>query len=542
MRRIWLFPAFLGILLIFGAPAPLQQAQAQTGDCSQVARSVMNAVQTVCSGLKRDRICYGNVSIEASPAAGVSDFEFTQQGDVANLQDVETLKLKTLDINNSEWGVALMKVKASLPDDSSENITILLFGNVEVENKGADLVNLPMVTNIPANVRLRPAATGPIAGSLSSGSEVIANGRMLNAAGEQWIRVQFPAAPGGMGWVLGAALTTENDVKTLIEVKGTTDNLYGPMQAFTFKSGEDDSPCDQAPESGITIQTPKGKGQISLLINEVNIQIGSTAFIQAVPGGQMRINTLEGHVITRSMGETRLLPPGTSLTVPLNEDGNASGPPSDPEPYDRIQMALLNVVLDTDMLDRQINAPDPMDEAYLEDFNEYFNQDDSEFFDGDGNDYLFEDFFSLYFDDELSGSTENSSSQPEEQNFGTDISNALVEYWTSSEVPSEYLDEFAQATFSSLDPESQQAFLDTLSEQSDSTDLNELEQIYEDYTSGDDSFDENSGESSSYESQFIDGAGENSDAEDVVLYNSDGSGPDDSGNSGYTAPEEPTDP
>ena len=34
----------------------------------------------------------------------------------------------------------VLKVKASLPDDSSENISVVLFGNIDVLNEGDDLL------------------------------------------------------------------------------------------------------------------------------------------------------------------------------------------------------------------------------------------------------------------------------------------------------------------------------------------------------------------------------------------------------------------
>ncbi len=516
MKRLGLTPLLVGILLVlFGLPSQWVQP-AQTGDCAQVARSVMTAVQEVCDGLKRDHICYGNVSIEAQPAAGVSDLRFTQQGDTANIQDVGSLKLKSLDINSSEWGVALMKVKASLADDSAQNVTILLFGNVEVKNQGADLGNLPMTVRSAANVRLRPVASAPLVGSLPVNSDVVANGRMTNNVNELWVRIQFAAAPGGVGWVLAAALTAgKGDVNSLTAVTSTNDHLYGPMQAFTFTSGKDDSPCEEAPESGITIQTPKGKGQISLLINEVNVQIGSTAYFQAVPGEEMRIRTLEGHLIVSSDGETRLLPPGTMLDVPLDEEGNADGPPSEPESYDETEMNLLNVALNTNMLDRRVNVPLPMDEDYLDEFNAYFNQDDSEFFDGDGNDYLFADFFDSYFNGDLTDNTGNAD-LPEGVDFGSDISGALVEYWASGDVPSEYADEFAQATLEELDPDAQDQFFETLSEQDDPALMEDLGQVYEDVTGspdggGGDYTDSGSGDyTDSGSGDYTDGSGDSS--------------------------------
>jgi hypothetical protein len=446
-------------LLLFALPG--EKALPRQEDCSQMAYQVMELAQNACNGLKRDHICYGNVSIDASPIAGVSDFQFSQQGDMASLQDVDTLRLRSLDIASADWGVALMKVKASLPDDSSENVNVVLFGNIDVQNEGDDLANLSFSTIYESDVYLQPSADGVVVGFLAEGDVVTGNGRLTDSYGNGWIRIQFSPAPGGLAWVWADVLSSNADVSNLTEVQDTADQVYGPMQAFTFISGEGDNPCQQAPESGIVIQTPKGKGQISLLINEVNVQIGSTAYFQAIPGDEMRVSTLEGHLIVSSDGETRLLPPGAMLSVPLDEYGYAEGVPSEPEPYDSESLGLLNMALDAGFLDRVVSVRPALSLAYLADFNAYFNQIGSDFFNGDGNDYLFQDFFTRYFEGDLPMGTGAGG-------FGEDISTALIGYLMSGAVPPEAIDSFAQTAFNQLDADSQTLFLDTLAEQTDS--------------------------------------------------------------------------
>ena len=194
------------------------------------------------------------------------------------------------------------------------------------------------------------------------------------------------------------------------------------------------------------------------------------------------------------------------LDVPLNEEGNADGPPSDPEPYDETEMNLLYVALNTNMLDRQVNVPPPMDEDYLDEFNAYFNQEDSEFFDGDGNDYLFEDFFDSYFNGELTDST-GSADMSDGVDFGSDMSDALVEYWASGDVPPEYADEFAQATLGELDSDAQDQFFETLSEQDDPALMEDLGQVYTEDTGSQDGggdYTDNSG------GDYTDGSGDSS--------------------------------
>jgi hypothetical protein len=126
------------------------------------------------------------------------------------------------------------------------------------------------------------------------------------------------------------------------------DSGFAPMQAFVFQSGVDDRLCDEAPDSGILIQTPQGVGEITFLVNEVSIELGSTAYLQAEPGGDMAVSVVDGGASVSAQGVTIETPAGSQTTIPLDEDGLADGPPTDPQPYDGSLLESLPIVLLTE--------------------------------------------------------------------------------------------------------------------------------------------------------------------------------------------------
>jgi hypothetical protein len=136
-------------------------------------------------------------------------------------------------------------------------------------------------------------------------------------------------------FVLFGAVEIENGVED------TSDSELAPMQAFYFKSGGGDAPCAEAPDSGILVQTPEGARKIEFTVNEVNVTLGSTAYLQAQAGGVMTASVVEGEATVTADGVTVTVPAGNQVTVPLDAQGVADDPPSDPQPYDATKMAVL---------------------------------------------------------------------------------------------------------------------------------------------------------------------------------------------------------
>lgn len=118
-----------------------------------------------------------------------------------------------------------------------------------------------------------------------------------------------------------------------------------PLQAFYFKSGLNDAPCPEAPDSGILIQTPEGVQRVEFRINEVTISVGSTIYVQAQPSGDMTLSVVEGEVEVEAAGTTVTVPAGSQTSVPLDADLNADGAPSEPEAFDPADLAALPVTL-----------------------------------------------------------------------------------------------------------------------------------------------------------------------------------------------------
>jgi hypothetical protein len=287
--------------------------------------------------------------VNAEPQPGLEGFSFEQAGDIVDVVNVLSLQLESLDEENGEWGVALMKLQASLPDTlPGQNVTFVLFGNVEIENAvepAPQPVLLDVTANGNANVRGEPSTNGAIVGSLSGGQVITGDGR--NEAGD-WLHIQLD---GGTGWVFADLVTVDGEVNSLLVVEGDeVAPSQKPMQSFYFRSGFGDAPCEQAPDSGILIQTPEGAGQVAFTVNGVDIQLGSTTYLQAQPNEQLTVNLIEGSAQVSAQDTVKTVPAGTRVNVPMDDNLEASGPPSDPEPYDSASLGVLPITL----LEREI--------------------------------------------------------------------------------------------------------------------------------------------------------------------------------------------
>jgi hypothetical protein len=109
---------------------------------------------------------------------------------------------------------------------------------------------------------------------------------------------------------------------------------YGnTMQAFTFSSGIGDAHCGEAPDSGLIVQTNRGNAEVAFTVNGVQVWLGSTAYIQSQPGGNLLIYIVEGKANVSAFGVSRIVPAGTFVSVPVGGDNRAVAPPSEPQGY-----------------------------------------------------------------------------------------------------------------------------------------------------------------------------------------------------------------
>jgi hypothetical protein len=461
--------------------------------CESIVQEAIETASRNCDGLRRNQVCYGNVTIDAQAAVDVTSFVFETAGDIVDVSDIASLRLSSQVDVSGDWGIAMMYVQANISDEIDENVQIVLFGDVEMDNVGfsgnieqieplrspdaettaqalvptntpeptLEPENIEITTTTNLNVRGGPSTNDAIVGTLGTGTTAIADAR--NETGD-WLRISL--VDGTVGWVYTPLVTVDGDIFVLniadsnnlaaetnsdsnqfpdaviltgndqiqgqvaansasiylftavagqrmsIRASSLNDSLdmnfsifdandnyvvgrigapaeiidfrleesgeyvlylsgdndsdasqeyelefylsapaaYGPTNAFilSLDNNEANSSCDDLPESGILVQTPEGIGKISIFVNEVQIDLGSTAFIQTEPG-EMSVGILEGlGTITTSAGSIAAIP-GTQAQISFAAEDESSD-------VSDIEIELLDEaivpLLPTELLDR----------------------------------------------------------------------------------------------------------------------------------------------------------------------------------------------
>lgn len=300
--------------------------------CPLLVESALLQIDEQCSEIFRNQICYGHSSIHISPQADVDIAKFDAPGDVALIEHIQSLQLSPMNEDMSEWGISSMKIQANLPDTApGQSVTFVMFGGVSITNTSDAIskLDVKILSTQPVNVRSGPATTYSAITSLEPDVNLIADGRNANA---DWIRVQL-SDDAGYGWVASFLLEANEEFQKL-PIVDTNAPTYKPMQAILLQTGIGDARCNEAPQSGILIQTPMGTGKIDLLINEVNITIGSTIFVQATPDNELIIYVLDGEIQAAALNKIVTVPEGAFTTIAMDDNLIATDAPSNPDDYD----------------------------------------------------------------------------------------------------------------------------------------------------------------------------------------------------------------
>lgn len=294
------------------------------GECPALVQQALELTDRACAGVERNEACYGNIQIQAQPQPAATAFAFSDPGDRASITDIQSLTMSGMDTPDV-WGVLLMSVQANLPDQlPGQNVIMLLMGELALEDRRA--ADLPTINvDIRKNARIRggPGTEFAQVGSARNGESYVADGRNEAAT---WIRLKLP--DGGTGWVLGDTTRAAGPVASLAILDDNLDAAgltYGPMQAFYFTSGVGNPQCAEAPADGILLQTPAGAGRVSLVVNGLFIEVGSTVYLRAQAGGAMTVAVLEGEARATLNGRTAIAPAGTQIRVGLDAAGSATG-------------------------------------------------------------------------------------------------------------------------------------------------------------------------------------------------------------------------
>ncbi|NDJ61887.1 MAG: SH3 domain-containing protein, partial [Chloroflexi bacterium] len=316
-KRFWLIVL---LLLISGTVIALPGAAQDDlpTACPVVVEDALSILGDSCGGINRNEACYGYYRVEASFTQEVVE-QFSDPGDFVPLPLLDTIRTLPPVLANDQWGLALLKVQANIPNTlPGQAVTFLLMGDVTLENAvaaeamgAAEPVTLTTTTGI--NVRSGPSTNFNILGSLASGVEFLADG--INDTGG-WLRIEYA---GESAWL--ASAYASGDTASLPVVSG---ERLSPMQSFYFSTSGTDLECNDAREASLVIQGPEDL-TIDLTVNGVDVELASSMLVRA--GNQadhIDLIALDGRVQI----DDAVVPRGFWATFPDPRRVALEGPPA----------------------------------------------------------------------------------------------------------------------------------------------------------------------------------------------------------------------
>ncbi len=129
---------------------PVEQISTAPPDitCNQLVTMATTTVGLVCNNLGRNQACYGNKLVTVDLKPNVNE-TFTKSGDLIDLLTIQRLQTSALNRANADWGIAVLKAQANLPDSlPGQNVTFLLFGDTSVNNPSPDMRAVTVQTAI----------------------------------------------------------------------------------------------------------------------------------------------------------------------------------------------------------------------------------------------------------------------------------------------------------------------------------------------------------------------------------------------------------
>ncbi len=271
MLKKMLFLALLGGLSV----AILAQDEA----CPALVQAALAYTDEVCSGIERNQACYGNIQIAAVPQADAVDFAFDSVGDIVDIAAIESLILSEM-VTPDEWGVTLMQVQANLPDTlPGQNVTMLIFGDVTLENRSTDDQN-------PFQAFYFEAGIGD-----SACTEAPRDGLLL----------QTPSGAGEIEFVMNEVRISIGST-VYVEAHSTQPEASGKLSLYVLEGQV------TATALGVSLSAPAG----TRLIVPLDAESRPDGIPQLIPFEDYEINSLQPFV--------DILPEPFELPVPLSAD------------------------------------------------------------------------------------------------------------------------------------------------------------------------------------------------------------------------------
>ena len=306
---------FAGLLLTLSWAVVAQDDDGVDGECPELVERALFEMGENCDALDRNSACYGFNQVDATFTEAVDEEFFNMPSDTTELATVQTLQTLPYDLEEDQWGVALMNVQANVPNIlPGQAVIFMLVGDVEVENDvdSADVTEplepFSVLATVRANVRSGDSVNSNVLGAVDGGTELTADA--VNEA-RTWVRVVFG---GRLAWVSTDVLAPIADIETLPTVDG---QLISPMQAFYFSTGVGQATCNDAPDV-LAIRSPENI-VVDLSVNGANISVGSLIILKQIDANLFLIYVEEGRVETED-GE--VVEAGRTIIGEMDDDGN----------------------------------------------------------------------------------------------------------------------------------------------------------------------------------------------------------------------------
>ena len=350
----------LVLLLLIVSPGVVPvQGQFDSATCQAIIDAAVQAAIKGCGDIGRNQACYGSVRVSADYEYGATA-TFEQVGDRLDVSTLRTLYTAPFNPVTGEWGIAIMKLQANLPDTlPDQNAVFVMLGDAEITNMAAPQL-IPCTTTAQHGMNVRE---GPSTNT-AAGESATVTGR--NAAAD-WLYITRDNN-GRVGWIYAPLMKTSCDINVMPEVQPGTDvpaaptneQNTPPMQAFTFRTGDGnlfESESCAVPPSAIIVQSPRDT-PVNFQANGVDVVSDSTMILQSTGLDPLLAVVLDGTSHITAQQKTVTLDPGTQGVIRLDDNHEPDRSPGIiPYVPDHFKQMAESQVLQ--LLPETVALPDP---------------------------------------------------------------------------------------------------------------------------------------------------------------------------------------
>lgn len=326
-RYILLFLLALGFLAVLFLPSEPEVTQAQAPGqltCAQVLPVTQQGL-TACNTMQEGEICAASAAVTATyrETGGAQTSALSTVGGVGTLRGLQSLLTSPLDLAQNQWGVALLKVPALNPDNTSagQPTTVILYGDAGIALTDDAANAIPEIGSAPtceaALLRAYYLSSAPANrttfGRLLPANQVVTlAGRSAN---NRWV---YAINSGRTGWLPANFVRPTCDLASLSVIDSTLPAKMAGLSVFEFAVGNAaEAVCRDVPVGGLFAQSPTGR-DVVFTVNNVRIRLAGSLTLYATPYDSLRIAVISGSA-TASVGDQRgvVVRAGQQVVVPL---------------------------------------------------------------------------------------------------------------------------------------------------------------------------------------------------------------------------------